>query len=148
MNISEEQTAELNKVSGQLSGQAGHAKPPAESLPAKIAEQFREASQDVMDIVNARIALIKMDLIDIMSRAVVVIIFAALLLVGALFVFIFLAMLIGQALGNSMYGFLIMGTALITVSLLVFRFQLDVSNNFIHGLIDDLIYKDFPEKNN
>lgn len=111
------------------------------SLPAKVVGQLKDASQDIIDLVNARVGLLKMDVVDIASQAIVITVFSIVALLGTAFMFIAGALVLGEALQNTALGFLIVGAFMLGIGCAAVWFKRDVSAAFVRDMIDNLINK-------
>jgi hypothetical protein len=109
--------------------------PPEKPLADKLAAYFKELSQDVLDIINAKVEILKLDVQEFLVRATSSIIAAFLGLIGVIYLFTFIAIFLGEVLGRLSLGFLIMSIVMLAVAGFIAKFRGNAIENFIRNRI-------------
>ncbi|ACF45478.1 MAG: phage holin family protein [Prosthecochloris sp.] len=100
-----------------------------------ISNTITESYDDLLDIIDAKAELIKIELTEKLAIVGALLIMAILLLAGIIYLFTSIALLVGELLGHMYLGYLILSSCFLLCVLFFTKIRPSLLKNMIHKIL-------------
>ncbi|MBF0586572.1 phage holin family protein [Prosthecochloris sp. N3] len=106
-----------------------------EDLAGLVSRTITDTYDDLFDIIDARIELVKIELTAKLATVAALLITAAILFAGIIYLIAAVALLIGELLGHYYLGYLIVSAVFLLTGLFLTKIRPDVLKNLIQTIL-------------